>query len=164
MFLWYSADSFYSYKISEAQLIPHKGKIIFLDTLSTKIKEDIRNYGKGSVLIVRIDKEPTITFHLNIFPNSRKTEYLLSNIKIGEIVAVYTQPILLDETFVRKKSTTIAKLSTDSKVIVPFDSRISDQVNLNFIICGLIASALFLILYFHKITRRWKKLSYENKS
>lgn len=157
LFLWYSADSFYSYKISEAQLIPHKGKIVFLDTISAKTKKDIHRYGKGSASIIRIDKEPAITFYLNIYPNSRRTEYLLSNIKMGEIVAVYTQPLLFDGTFVREKSTIIAKLSTGSKVIVPFDSTISDQVNLNFMVFSLVGFFLFFGLYVFKIFSIWKK-------
>lgn len=86
----------------------------------------------------------------------------MSNIKLGEIVTVYTQPLLFDETFVRNKSTRIAKLTKGNKVIIPFDSTISDQVNFNFLIFSLITSVSFLILYFYKVTRRWRKLSSKN--
>lgn len=161
LFLWYSVDSFYSYRMRETQLIPHLGKIIFLDTLTAKSKEDTRIYGKGSTLIVRIDKESETLFNLNVIPNSKKTKYLLSNIKTGDSVNIFTQPRLFDGTFVRNKSTRIEKLTKGNKLIIPFNSTISDQVNFNFLTFSLIISILFLILYFYKVIRKWKKLSVE---
>jgi hypothetical protein len=148
--------------VRETQLMPHVGKIVFLDTLTAKSKEDIRIYGKGSTLIVRIDKEPETLFNLNVISNSRKTKYLLSNIKIGDTVNIFTRPQLFDGTFVRNKSTRIEKLTKGNKLIIPFNSTISDQVNFNFLIFSLIISILFLILYFYKVTRKWRKLSVEH--
>lgn len=158
LFLWYTADAFYDYTITENDLTPHKGKITHLDTASSKSKKDIHKYGDGLFFELKIDSEPNATFMLYALLNSRHFHYIQSRLKKNDTVTIFTEPRFLETVIHRRGSHAIEKLMKGKKVLIKYSATLKNQVDGHVLVKYVSLAVVFLGLYFVKARARYKPL------
>ena len=140
--------------INEIDLIPHKGRVTLLKSVNAVEKQARQKYGKGHSLILKIDTEPERMFVLGTIPNSGYEKIILSKIKLGDTIIISTNP----EVFKHEK-TNVSKILKNKEIITPYYGDRYKKSGAKFLSFIFLIFALFSVVYFLLLRRRYLKLT-----
>lgn len=147
-FLWQAFTALYGYSLNGKDLISHTGNLIHIDTVFVGTPKAIKTHTNGLFINLALDSKPSQLFR-TVY--SHVHYYVLSRLKRGEKVTVFTEPRLLNN---RRRAETIVKLTTSSGRVVIDYSKLGHQVSFNLFLIYLSLLLPFFLLYFFKAKRR----------
>lgn len=149
-FLSFTVISVFEYNIQEEDLIPHSGKVVFIDTFNAINQKDRLKYGKGHSLILKIDSEPKSIFKIGFTPKSTYFNFIRSQVNLNDTITIFSNPRILGA----RESDIIEKLLKGESVIVRYSENISKRVATTFLMISFPLFAGFFILYFLLLRQR----------